>query len=55
MKWTNEITEEVIKMYRSGYKMKEISDKTGFGEKAISNKLSKLRKEGIEVKRWWKV
>lgn len=54
MKWTKEQEAEIVKLYRNGWKIKDISQKTGIGVTAIKSKLQKLRKKGVMVERWWK-
>lgn len=54
MKWTKEITDEVVKMYRNGYKLKDISEKTGISITAIKSKMERMRSKGEKLERWWK-
>ena len=47
-----ETNDEIARLFRQGYKIKEIAKKVGLKEKTVSYRLSVIRKSK-EVKRWW--
>ena len=54
MKWTKEQEAEIVRLYRNGWKIKAISEKTGIRVTAIRSKMQKLREKGIDTERIWK-
>lgn len=54
MRWTKKQEREVVKLYRNGWRIKTISEKTGIGVTAIRSKIQKLREKGEVIERIWK-
>lgn len=45
---------DIARLYKNGYKKKEIADKLGISVGAVIYAIRKMRKEGKIVERWWK-
>lgn len=44
---------EILRLFKAGFTLKEIAKKLNSTETAIEAKIKRLRKKGVEVKRWW--